>query len=98
MHFPIKAVRTALSSAYPTEATLRCVQHNGADEAEPDPEQQERHSVLSLKYRIDGAPAPLKWEWHLTGVDSAMVTASKANQVHTHAMLSFFFCSFIVAY
>ncbi|XP_030569215.1 uncharacterized protein LOC115768672 [Drosophila novamexicana] len=72
VHFPIKAVRTALSSAYPTEATLRCVQHNGADEAEPEPEQQKLHSVLSLKYRIDGAPAPLKWEWHLTGVDSAM--------------------------
>ncbi|XP_064555562.1 uncharacterized protein LOC135440373 [Drosophila montana] len=84
VHFPIKAVRTALSSAHPAEATLRCVQHNGAAEAEPDvnmhgsieqqPEQQEQeqHSVLSLKYRIEGAPAPLKWEWRLTGVDSAM--------------------------
>ncbi|EDW62992.1 non-homologous end-joining factor 1 [Drosophila virilis] len=76
VHFPIKAVRTALSGAHPAEATLRCVQHNGTDVAEPDreqqPEHQELHSVLSLKYRIVGAPAPLKWEWHLTGVDSAM--------------------------
>ncbi|TDG39850.1 hypothetical protein AWZ03_013725 [Drosophila navojoa] len=94
VEFPAEAVRTALSSAQPAEATFRAASQNGAEgqqETNQDDEQLERRTVLSLKYRIEGTPAPLKWEWHLTSTDSVLLTFYRhmlKNALHTAASLS----------
>ncbi|KAM8720847.1 hypothetical protein ACLKA7_006830 [Drosophila subpalustris] len=78
VHFPIKAVRAALSSANPMDAALSVAEtstgRGEAAEQEGKEEEQERkvRKILSLKYRVEGAPAPLKWEWHLTIIDSVL--------------------------
>ncbi|EDV91846.1 GH24377 [Drosophila grimshawi] len=61
IHFPIAALNAALSGCNPVEAKML----TGPDAAEND-------AVLSLKYRVEGAAAPLKWEWHLAAMDSAI--------------------------
>lgn len=80
VHFPIKAVRAAFSSGNPMDCDLSVAQSDNATEKVGQGEEQEQEqkvcTVLSLKYRIEGAPAPLKWEWHLTIIDSALVIAN----------------------
>ncbi|XP_034490875.1 uncharacterized protein LOC117794348 [Drosophila innubila] len=78
VHFPIKAVRAALSSANPMDCALSVTEtddvrgETGEEQEQKQKHEQKVYTVLSLKYRIEGAPAPLKWEWHLTRIDSAL--------------------------
>ncbi|XP_017871943.1 PREDICTED: uncharacterized protein LOC108619715 [Drosophila arizonae] len=93
VEFPAEAVRTALSSAQPAEATFRAASQNGAEQQQElnQDEQLEQRTVLSLKYRIEGTPAPLKWEWHLTSTDSVLLTFYRhmlKNALYTAASLS----------
>lgn len=83
VEFPAKAVRTALSSAQPAEATIRAASQNGAERQQElnEDEQLEQRTVLSLKYRIEGTPAPLKWEWHLTSTDSVLLTVCSPDRL-----------------
>lgn len=61
-------MRAALTDANPITASL------GSRNTEEVEGQEQEQTVLSLKYRIEGAPAPLKWEWHLTLVDNAQAS------------------------
>lgn len=63
-------MRAALTDANPITASL------GSRNTE---EVEGQKSVLSLKYRVEGAPAPLKWEWHLTLVDNAQASLEVAS-------------------
>ncbi|ALC48343.1 CG32756 [Drosophila busckii] len=63
VHFPTKAVRLSLSSATPVEATLSTII---SEETDTEPT-----TVLNLKYRVEGAPAPLRWEWHMQSINNA---------------------------
>lgn len=83
VEFPAEAVRTALSSAQPADATFRAASQNGAEQQQElnQDEQLEQRTVLSLKYRIEGTPAPLKWEWHLTSTDSVLLTVCSLDRL-----------------
>lgn len=57
-------MRAALTDASPIAASL------ASRNAEPE----QLQIVLSLKYRIEGATAPLKWEWHMSSMDNALAS------------------------
>ncbi|KAH8408805.1 hypothetical protein KR009_000568 [Drosophila setifemur] len=55
--FPTEAVRQALLSAEPSQASLDEITAEGVH-------------ILDLKYSLTNAPVSLKWEWHLRGIRS----------------------------
>lgn len=81
-------MRAALTDGNPITAALES--RNTADVEG----QEQQQTVLSLKYRVEGAPAPLKWEWHLTLVDNAQASLAVPSHSDEHNILTIYSVKF----
>lgn len=81
-------MRAALTDGNPITAVL------GSRNTEDVEGQEQQQTVLSLKYRVEGAPAPLKWEWYLTLVDNAQASLAVPSHRDQHHILTIYSVKF----